>query len=418
MSIGPAIAFVAIGFVLALPFHADATEVLESETVRHLAEATLALILFTDASSVDLVGLRRDGALVGRLLGVGLPLTIGLGGLVAALLFPGSPLAVALLIGAILAPTDAALGLPVVTNPAVPTRIRRILNVESGLNDGIATPFVLLFLASATAAESGHANWLLDSVREVAIGALVGAGLGWLGGRLLVAADARRWTSAVSRQVAVLALAGGAYLASLAVGGNGFISAFVAGLAFGAASRHREAGAELFAEAAGITLSIGVWTIFGGTFLWSAIASIDDPRTIAYAALSLTAVRLAPVAIALAGARLGLPTVGFVGWFGPRGLASIVFGLVAVDALASAGLPTDVVAATVTWTVLGSVVAHGLSAGPLASRYGRWIARRAAADPGMPEIEDRDELTPASRSTWSRRPASDAGADGPTVRPR
>ena len=144
LSIGPALTFVAVGLVLG-PVVLDVLHVdLESSTIRHLSELTLALVLFTDASTVDIAGLRRDAGLIGRLLGIGLLLTIAAGGLVGALVFPELPLATALLIGAILAPTDAALGLPVITNPAVPTRVRRILNVESGLNDGIATPFVLL----------------------------------------------------------------------------------------------------------------------------------------------------------------------------------------------------------------------------------------------------------------------------------
>ena len=207
---------------------------LESSTIRQLAELTLALVLFTDASTVDLDGLRRDAGIVGRLLGIGLLLTIAAGGLVAWLVFPELPLATALLIGAILAPTDAALGLPVVTNPAVPIRIRRVLNVESGLNDGIATPFVVLFISLATATRGAEGIHLADAVEEIAIAIVAGAVVGAVGGLLLVAADRRKLTSELSRQIAVLALALGAYVVSLTLGGNGFIAAFVAGLAFGA----------------------------------------------------------------------------------------------------------------------------------------------------------------------------------------
>ena len=206
---------------------------IESSTVRELAELTLALVLFTDASTVDLPGLRRDAGLVGRLLGIGLLLTIAVGGLVAWLLFPELPVATALLIGAILAPTDAALGLPVVTNPAVPVRIRRVLNVESGLNDGIATPLVVLFISLATAATGTEGIHLVDALEEIAIAIGVGAVVGAVGGLLLVAADRRKSTSELSRQIAVLAFALGAYFVSLRLGGNGFIAAFVAGLAFG-----------------------------------------------------------------------------------------------------------------------------------------------------------------------------------------
>ena len=404
LSIGPALAFVAVGLVLG-PVVLNVLPVdIESSTVRHLAEVTLALVLFTDASTVDVAGLRRDSSLIGRLLGIGLLLTIAAGGLVATLIFPELPLATALLIGAILAPTDAALGLPVITNPAVPTRIRRILNVESGLNDGIATPFVLLFIALATAnagAEGGH---FVDAITEIAIAIIVGIGIGAIGGRLLVLADQRGLTSGLSRQIAVLALALGGYFAAVGLGGNGFVGAFVAGLAFGAVTRHAEERAELFSEVAGILLSIAVWTVFGATFVGSLLRGSGDLRPVLYAILSLTVVRMIPVAIALIGSRLALPTVAFIGWFGPRGLASIVFGILAVDALGEA---SSTLASTVAWTVLLSVVAHGVTAGVLAGRYGRWISSRQQINAeALPELEEQSELRPSARSTWTRREAA------------
>ena len=377
---------------------------LESSTIRQLAELTLALVLFTDASTIDLDGLRRDAGIVGRLLGIGLLLTIAAGGLIAWLLFPEVPVATALLIGAILAPTDAALGLPVVTNPAVPIRIRRVLNVESGLNDGIATPFVVLFISLATATHGTEGIHLADAVEEIAIAIVTGAVVGAVGGLLLVAADRRKLTSEFSRQIAVLALALGAYVVSLTLGGNGFIAAFVAGLAFGGATRKGEEHAEEFTEVAGILLSIGVWLVFGASLVGSLIFEAQDLRPIVYAIVSLTLIRMVPVAIALVGSGLALPTIAFVGWFGPRGLASIVFGILALDALTESGGATDVLAATVGWTVLLSVVAHGLSANPLAARYSRWIDRRQrTTDTQMPELEERSELQPSTRTTWSRR---------------
>jgi sodium/hydrogen antiporter len=377
---------------------------IESSTIRTVAELTLALVLFTDASTVDLPGFRRDAGLVGRLLGIGLVLTIAAGGLVAWLVFPELPLATALLIGAILAPTDAALGLPVVTNPAVPIRIRRILNVESGLNDGIATPFVVLFISLATATTGTEGIHLIEAVEEIAIAIVSGAVVGAVGGALLVAADRRKLTSEVSRQIAVLALALGAYVVSLTLGGNGFIAAFVAGLAFGVATRKGEQHAEQFSEVAGILLSIGVWLVFGATFAGSLILGSEDMRPMLYAILSLSVIRMAPVAISLIGSRLALPTIAFVGWFGPRGLASIVFAILALDGLNDTGGATDLLGRTVGWTVLLSVIAHGLSANPLAARYSRWIERRqeTTKEP-MPELEERSELQPSTRTTWSRR---------------
>ena len=404
LSIGPALAFVVVGLVLG-PAVLDVLPVgIESTTVRHLAEVTLALVLFTDASTVDLVGLRRDTSLIARLLIIGLPLTIAAGGIAATVVFPELPIATALLIGAILAPTDAALGLPVITNPAVPTRIRRILNVESGLNDGIATPFVLLFIALATAAGSAAGGHVEDALVEVAIAVVVGITIGAAGGFLLTQGDRHELTSELSRQVAVLALAVAGYFSSIALGGNGFVAAFLAGLAFGTTTRHTEERAELFSEAAGILLSIGVWAIFGATLVASLVRDAGDLRPVLYALLSLTVIRMVPVAIALTGSRLARPTVAFIGWFGPRGLASIVFGILAVDAMEETGVAVGPLASTIAWTVLLSVAAHGLTAGALAGRYGRWIAQRAqtTVDP-LPELEERTEPRPTTRSTWIRR---------------
>ena len=377
---------------------------IESSTIRELAELTLALVLFTDASTVDLKGLRRDAGLVGRLLGIGLLLTIAAGGLVAWLVFPELPVATALLIGAILAPTDAALGLPVVANPVVPIRIRRVLNVESGLNDGIATPFVLLFISLTTATGGTEGHHVLEALEEIAIAIASGAAIGAAGGLLLLAADRRHLTSALSRQIATFAFAFGAYFASLALGGNGFIAAFVAGLAFGGATRRTAERTELFSETAGILLSIGVWVAFGATFVGSLILNVQDVRPILYAVLSLTVIRMVPVAVSLLGAHLAFPTVAFIGWFGPRGLASIVFGILAFDALTESGGAADTLASTVGWTVFLSVIAHGLTASPLAARYGRWITdRQGSTDEPLPELEERSDVKPSARTTWVRR---------------
>ncbi len=404
LSIGPAIAFVVAGFVLG-PDGIGLLDVgLETETVRLLAEITLAFVLFTDASTVDVSGLRRDAGLIGRLLAIGLPLTIFAGGLIATLVFPELPLATALLIGAILAPTDAALGMAVVSNPAVPIRIRRVLNVESGLNDGIATPFVVLFIALATAGGELGGGHLEEAIRESVIAVAAGIAVGGIGGFLLKAADERELSSALSRQIAVFALALGSYLVSLALGGNGFIAAFVAGITFGRVISDEQRDDERFSEAAGILLSIGVWAIFGATFVGSILSNVDDFRPLLYAVISLTVVRMLPVALGLIGSRLALPTVLFVGWFGPRGLASIVFGILAVDALVPVDGAWEVVSSTVTWTVLLSVILHGLTAGPLARRYGAWIdAHRDTGGGPLPELEDRAEARPNARSSWTRR---------------
>jgi NhaP-type Na+/H+ or K+/H+ antiporter len=388
LSISSALAFVVIGILVSEDFLGILVLDPEAESVKLIAEITLALVLFGDASSVDLKGLRLDAGPVVRLLVPGLLLTIVFGTVLALGLFPGITLGLALLIGAALAPTDAALGQPVITDQRVPARIRRILNVESGLNDGIATPFVYLALALAAAEATGSEVSIGGAVAEGLTGAVAGIVVGGVGGWLLLVADRRAWTSPASRQLAVLALSIGSYLVAIALGGNGFIAAFVGGLAFGVVTRQGAEDAVEFTEAQGSLLAIVVWTLFGITVGGSLIAGGLDLPAIAYAILSLTVVRMVPVALALVGCRFQPATVAFIGWFGPRGLASIVFMIIAVEGLHGARQDTNLVVAAIGWTVLLSVVLHGITAVPLARRYGD----RIAATPGdIPEHEHSEE---------------------------
>jgi NhaP-type Na+/H+ or K+/H+ antiporter len=374
LSIGSAFAFVLIGILVSEDFLGILALEPEAESVKLVAEITLALVLFGDASTVDFKGLRRDAGPVVRLLVPGLLLTIVSGTFLAFGLLPGITLGLALLIGSALAPTDAALGQPVITDHRVPARIRRILNVESGLNDGIATPFVYLALALATAEATGSEVSIGGALQDGLIGAVAGIIVGAAGGLLLLAADRREWTSPASRQLAVLALSLGSYLVALALGGNGFIAAFVGGFAFGVVTRQHAKDAVEFTEAQGSLLAIVVWTVFGITVGGSLIADGLNLPAIVYAILSLTIVRMVPVALALVGCRFQPATVAFIGWFGPRGLASIVFMIIALEGLHGAGQATDVVVAAIGWTVLLSVVLHGITAVPLARRYGARIA--------------------------------------------
>jgi len=396
LSVGSALFFVAMGFLLSDDLFGPISLSPEAEPVKLLAEATLTLLLFADASGLRARALRRDAAPIARLLAVGLPLTILIGTLLATVMFPGVPFGIALLIGAVLAPTDAALGQPVVTNKAVPPRIRRVLNVESGLNDGIATPFVFLALALVTAESTGANSWLADAAIDVMLGVLVGVGVGIAGGFLLRVADSRRWTTALSRQLFVLALAASCYLVAVSIGGNGFIAAFVGGLAFGFGSRQREESAIRFTETQGSLLAIGVWAAFGLALAGELVATFGDPMVIAYAVLSLTVIRMVPVAVSLLGARFRPITVLFVGWFGPRGLASIVFLIIGLEGLHEAGVDSGPVAAVVAWTVFLSVVLHGLTAGPFAAWYGK---RMAEVAPDAPEFEGPEPE--ASRLSWA-----------------
>jgi NhaP-type Na+/H+ or K+/H+ antiporter len=396
-SIGSALVFVLAGVLVSEAALGLVSLEPEAEPIQLLAEATLALLLFADASTIRPGSLRRDVATVLRLLIVGLLLAMALGTAAALLLFPGITVGLAMLIGASLAPTDAALGQPVVTNAIVPVRIRRILNVESGLNDGIATPFVFLALALATSEAGGSDGWITGALVDLAIGITVGVAVGFAGGSLLVFADGRRWTSSVSRRLCVLALAAACYLVAVAAGGNGFIGAFVGGLAFAAGTRGRAGDAVRFTETEGSLLAIGVWAAFGLTLGSAALARLWDPAAIAYALLSLTVIRMVPVAISLLGEGYQRWTVVFIGWFGPRGLASVVFLIIGLVGLERAGVDPGPLPAAIAWTVLLSVILHGLTAGPFAAAYGR---RMAGLPPEAPELETAIEPQ-ASRTSWS-----------------
>jgi sodium/hydrogen antiporter len=390
-STGAALVFVVIGIVLSEDALGGISIQPAAEPIKILAEATLTLLLFADASTVRVRALRQDARVVAKLLVVGLLLTILLGTAGALLLFPGISLGIALLIGAVLAPTDAALGQAVVTNRTVPARIRRVLNVESGLNDGIVTPIVFFALALATAEAGRSANGLVDALLDLGIGTAVGVLLGAVGGLSLLVANRRGWTSSMSRQLFVLTLAAGCYLAAVALGGNGFIGAFVGGLAFGRATAHSDAEAVEFTETQGSLLAIGVWTAFGLTLAGQVVTHLGDVMPIVYAVLSLTIIRMLPVAIALLGERFQPMTMLFVGWFGPRGLASIVFLVIGLEGLEHAGVDSGPLAATVAWTVLLSVVLHGLTARPLAAWYGSRVASLAS---DAPELHDSTEPRP------------------------
>jgi NhaP-type Na+/H+ or K+/H+ antiporter len=395
-SITMPIIFVAVGAF------AGPHELVSVKDAELLIEMTLALLLFADASTLHFRQVRDDASLPGRLLLIGMPLIIALGGLVAYGVFPGAELGFALLLAAILAPTDAALGMPIFNNPRVPVRIRRALNVESGLNDGIATPLVAFFTAMALAEEGYQASgWLRSALGEIGIGVGVGIAAGLLGGWLFAAAIKRGWTSATGEQIGNLALAMCAFWAAKALGGNGFVATFVGGLLFGHATRERLHVATEFTETTGSLLSLFVWVVFGANLVPPLLQPFN-PLALLYAVLSLTLIRIIPVAVSLLGTRLRLDTALIMGWFGPRGLASVVFTLMALEAFREAARPFDMLAYTAAWTILLSVVLHGISAVPLAN----WYARRLeAADPAAPELVEVPELGVRRRDplSWLKR---------------
>ena len=382
-SVSAAFAFTAIGAMLGGTGLGMVVDVLPGMSVLSLvAEVTLALVLFTAASTIDIRNLEQDSGPVVRLLAIGLPLTIVAGTLLALGFYPGISFGLALLIGTILAPTDADLGQQVITDESVPARIRRILSIESGLNDGIAAPVVTVAIALATVGTLEGTEPVLDAIGELALAGLVGSGIGLAGGWLLIRSRAAGVSSGGSRRLTVLALAIGAYVIASALEGSGFIAAFCAGLGFGRASHHSAEESIVFAETQSVLLSIVVWLIFGLVVMGGEIVDSLDPMIILYALLSLTLLRMIPVAISLLGQHFDRVTVAFVGWFGPRGLASIVFVLLSLEVLESAGVDSYPLGPVVGWTIFISVILHGFSARPLARWYGRYATR---LDDGSPE---------------------------------
>jgi sodium/hydrogen antiporter len=378
----PPMVFVALG-VLSGPEVLDlVTDAPTSATIRTLAEATLALVLFADASRINVAVLRRESALPARLLGVGLPLTIAIGALIAKVLFPSLTVAEALLLAVVLAPTDAALGQAVVTEPRLPIRIRQGLNVESGLNDGICVPLLFIVLAWAeTEAHTTSHHALTIIAEEIGYGILGGAVSGVAVSAIVLVAGRRELITTPWLEVIPVGGAALAYGIAVALGGSGFIAAFLAGGIFGGLTgRHGEQAAP-FIEQAGNLLNATTFVLFGAVLLGPALTHLTWPIA-AYTLLSLTVARMVPVAIAMVGTGARRQTVGFLGWFGPRGLASIVFAVIIVE---ESNLPhLDTILVT-TYAAVGlSVLAHGLTAAPLADRYAGWYESHPdAARPPM-----------------------------------
>jgi NhaP-type Na+/H+ or K+/H+ antiporter len=349
----------------------------DAETLRIVAELTLALVLFTDSANADLATLRRNFQIPQRLLLLGLPLIIVFGCAVGMLLFPDLPLLSLALLATMLAPTDAALGEPVVTNPAVPGPIREGLNVESGLNDGICVPILFTFLALAGGAASSTSEIALRLVAEqIGIGLAVGVGLSIVGRRAIAAAAARGWIEEPWTQLPVVGLALTCFALAQATGGSGFIACFSAGLTFGGLVKQHKDVLLRGAQGGGNLLALLTWVMFGAAVVSPRITAHIDWRVVVYAILSLTVVRMLPVGLCLLGLRVRSDAQLFLGWFGPRGLASIVFAVIVFDQRV-AGVETLV--ATVVCTVTLSILAHGLTANPLATSY----AARARTDPSL-----------------------------------
>jgi NhaP-type Na+/H+ or K+/H+ antiporter len=358
-------------------FDGDATRT----ELRVLADLTLATVLFLDASNADLGTLKRHLRIPSRMLLLGLPGAMLLGGVVAAALFDVLTWTQAAILGVMLSSTDAALGKAVVTNPAVPARLREGLNFESGLNDGLAVPFLFVFIALATATgETGSTGALALQLvaEELGIGLAVGLGLTFLASYTLRWCMHRGWMTEIWTQVTLVALAIACFAVASSLDGSGYIAAFSGGLLFGAlvksGGKSDTEGMELTGEAIGETLALMTWMLFGAVVV-SELAEGWTWSVLLYAALSLTLVRMLPVYLVLWGTGESASSKLFLGWFGPRGLASIVFAVIVLNEAVPNGQFIALVVAT---TVLLSLIAHGVSANPLA----RWIAGREGASRG------------------------------------
>jgi sodium/hydrogen antiporter len=381
------IVFTAAGF-LAGPHLLDLIHApLHSEGFVTLAELALTVLLFTEASRLELAALRHGRGLPLRLLGIGLPLTLVLGTAGALLALPSLVFWEAAVLAVVLAPTDAALGQAVVSDRRVPAFIRRSLDAESGLNDGLALPFLTIAIAFAEKETGGGTlgHWLWFTVKTIGISVLVGAAIGYLGGKVFAAARASRVMSDHWTEIAVLTLAVVSFVAVDHLEGSGFVGAFVAGIAMGAVAPRVATRRETTSDSIGELLILLVFALFGAEVVWPAFEHLDL-QVLLYAVMSLTIVRMVPVAISLIGGGFARATHLYLGWFGPRGTASVIFALIVVE---EAKLPaTSLIVQVVAVTVTLSILAHGLTARPGAGAYARAVERLRGRVPSAPELAE------------------------------
>ncbi len=349
---------------------------LDGEALSIIVETTLVLVLFTDAIRINVSALRKDVSIPIRLLGVGLPLTLVAGTMVAAMIFPGLSWAEALLLAAVLTPTDPALGQSVVSDTRLPARVRQSLNVESGLNDGIMVPIVTIAIALAVSEEGGSQGWVAFAGEQIGFGVLCGMAAGAVGGFVLDRFASAGRIEGVYRQLGTVAVAAFAYGSAHAVGGNGFVAAFTAGLVFGVVARRQCSDVQDFTQNEGDLLTAITFILFGAVIAGPLMSEMSWSIAL-YVVLSLTVVRMVPVALALIGSGTLGQTRLFLGWFGPRGLASVLFALLVMEEVDGPGAQT--IFSVATWTVLVSVYAHGVSAGPWAARLGARLATMSDA---------------------------------------
>ena len=362
MTVGILGSSLALGFVHATP---------DMGPVKLVAELALTLVLFIDATMINRSVFAGESRRIPvRLLLIGLPLTMLLGTLFGVWMFDGVGIWAILLMALILSPTDAALGQAVVKSEGVPIRIRQSISIESGLNDGIALPPILIVMALLGAEAGDHEGaWLGFVIKQVTLGPIVGLAVGWIGGKLMQRMSDKGWTEATFQRLSALPIAILAFAFAESVEGNGFIAAFVAGLGLTSAitSEHVRHQVQEFGETEGTQLILVVFLIFGLAMVPAAVPHWGAPELL-YALLSLTVIRMLPVAVSLTGLKMDWPTIAFIGWFGPRGIASVLYLLMAVAAIGIAGY--ERIMSVIVLTILISVFAHGISALPLSRLYG------------------------------------------------
>jgi len=368
LPITPPMVFVAIGILVSpvglnlFTLHAS------SELVSVISQLALILILFIDASLITPKALFHDKNVPARLLGLGLPMTMCLGIFVGRLLYPHEDIWLIAIMALCLAPTDAALGQAIITSEKVPEKIRRWVSVESGLNDGIVLPFLLLSIAGVTAESSGAGikYWSVFMLEQLVLGAVIGSVIGWVGGHLVETASSKNWMNSTFQRLSAGSLAVLCFVGAEFFHGNGFIAAFFGGLMLGIKTSATRDILQEYGEAEGQQLSLMVFLGFALYMVPRALPYWDFQAAV-YAVLSLTVIRMLPVSLSLKGLRLGTSTIAFIGWFGPRGIASVLYLIIAQDKIGIEG--SERILSVIVLTIFLSIFAHGFSAVPLVNRF-------------------------------------------------
>ncbi|GAY08374.1 cation:proton antiporter [Pseudonocardia sp. N23] len=380
------------------------TFVIDFESGEHIVEAILAILLFVDATEVPGGLLGREPRITLRLLLIALPLSLILAWVAGFVLLGGAGLWLLAVLATIVIPVDLAPATAFIRDRRVPERLRRLINVESGLNDGLVAPIFLIAIAGASAAgEESVVDAAAGAVPSLAVAIVVGAVVGALAARVLGKALDAGWTQPIALRIGVFALPLLAYGAAIELGGNGFVAAFVAGVFFEPAARRLPKGTLNLVEDIGEMLSLALWFIFGAIVNQTMARGSITWQVIVYALLALTVVRVLPVAVSLVGTDVPTRDRLTIGWVGPRGIATLVFGMLAVVQLP--GPEKDLVLAVTVVVIVASIVIHGLSTGIVIRLYGR------SATVTGPDVPTPTETSPTETSPTETSPAETSPAE-------